>query len=98
MRLLTIGAVALLATAALPVAVSAESGTTPDEASAPAAKAPKAKKICRESPPMTGSRLPQRKICKTEKEWTDLANRDIEMNYTPGARAVPPPPKAGPGR
>ena len=98
MRLLTLGAVVLLA-GTFPAAASAEVGTTSDEAAAPtAAKAEKAKKICRESPPITGSRLPQRKVCKTEKQWADLANRDIETNYTPGARAVPPPPKPGPGR
>ena len=40
----------------------------------------KVKKICRNTPPRTGTRRPQGRICKTAEEWRAL-DRDV---YTEG--------------
>lgn len=80
----------------------AESGMTAtaahDSAAQVSAKPDKAKKICRKTSSVTGSRLAGSRICRTAEQWAELESRDTELGRVAGVRAVPPPPAAGPGR
>ena len=101
MRLFALAvAVATLSTPSA-FAASADSAATATATDAPSeaqAKPAKQKKICRLAGNVTGSRLAGRRVCKTSDEWAAYDEKDTEIGRIPGARPVPPPPSAGPGR
>jgi hypothetical protein len=99
MRLLTIAsAIAVISGPAAYAAPGKSPDTNTEAVATPVAKPAKEKKICRLAGPVTGSRLSGRRICRTADEWAEIESRDTEMGRIPGARAVPPPVKPGPGR
>lgn len=63
----------------------------------PAEPTVKEKPVCKVQGPLTGSRLGTRRICRTPTEWAEREERDAELGRIPFTRAVPPPPKPGPG-
>lgn len=71
-------------------------GSAPATPEAPAAAA-KERKICKEQGPMTGSRVRSARVCRTASEWADYEAREEELGRIPFTKAVPPPPRSGPG-
>ena len=72
-----IGLVCLAVLMATPLPAMAEVAP----AAAPAT-APKIKKICRESPPKTGSNRPGKRVCKTAEEWRAYDQADADFDGT----------------
>lgn len=68
-----IGLVCLAVLIATPLPAMAEAAPAP---------APKIKKICRESPPKTGSNRPGKRVCKTAEEWKAYDQADADFDGT----------------
>lgn len=91
---------ALLAVAPVAAAETPAEATFSSTEAKPATteKSAKPKKVCRLSAAATGSRLSGRRVCRTADEWEDLDTREADLGRANGVRAVPPPPRPGPGR
>lgn len=70
-----IGLIWLAVLISVPLPAMAEEAPT-----AEASPAPKVRKICRETPPRTGSNRPGKRVCKTAEDWkvSDSAGADFD--------------------
>jgi hypothetical protein len=72
-----IGLICLAVLIATPLPAMAEEAPT-----AEASPAPKIRKICRETPPRTGSNRPGKRVCRTAEEWKAYDHADADFDGT----------------
>ncbi len=68
----------------LALALIAPTAAFADDAPKPA----KVKKICRETPARTGSHRPGKRVCKTEAEWKERDQADLDYDRTNPATPI----------
>ncbi|HWA91937.1 MAG TPA: hypothetical protein VG889_17995 [Rhizomicrobium sp.] len=86
-------ALVIVALLAAPTAAFAQETQAADPAAAPVA-APTSdldKIVCRAGEPITGTRFPGPRICKTQREWDDIrmrAQHDLARDQSRGCKAL----------